>query len=127
MKPPFTITGKINKGKLDLHRDRFRQALADLGDCEVVITVKPLPKQGRDYYREWYFAAVVATLQEQMLLQGVKYNEQQAHDHIKSEILPVDVKSTSELSDQEFYDFIVQARLWAMDVLEVFIPEPRHG
>lgn len=79
-----------------------------------------------------YWGVVVPAFHKIFRSAHCNYTEEQAHEVLKTKFLydcdPFPrIKSTTELSTQEFIDYIIQIQEWAASDFEVYIPDANES
>ena len=121
----MNIFAKTKAGKIQWPtpaKNQFRQWAQDNPNCEFYVTIHRMPKKGRTYTREYYFAGVVWSLREYVKQEGDIWSEQEGHDFLKAEY---GIESTKDLSDQEYWEYVLWAREKVMKISDTFVPAPK--
>lgn len=127
------------KGKLIVkNRDLLNAEIDTLQEgIDYVLCIKKKKRMRSNGQNRYYWAIVVPNVL--LGLRDAGFNEirtkDDAHDIIKVKFLRYDIqnimgehiesfKSTSELSTQEFADFIAEVQIWGAEFLNISIPSP---
>ena len=139
MAKKLTYIGSIKDGKLFLSEPRRKQMIADCAKIKegklVEIEIKTLPRRS-DQQSKYYWAVIVALIQERLQDLGHEVDSDLTHDFLKSkfnskkivteegEVIGEIGGSTTRLSVSEFMDYISDIQRWAATYLDLVIPEP---
>ena len=136
IEPTLTFNGTVSSdGKIQVAKS-FRE---DVGrvfagkKISVSVTRKKSKRSNRQ--NSYYWAVVVVMIRERVReLTGELWTNESIHDWLKvkfnsKEVIFNDVvetipKRSSELMVGQFMDYLAKIRTWAMDVLDLDIPEP---
>jgi hypothetical protein len=131
--------GRLVDGQVHLrNKPAFDRALRRQGDGEITVTVEPRRVTRSVQANRYYWGVVVAHLAEH-----TGFTSDETHEALKQLFLPKHLAltagngdiigefviggSTTRLDDREFSDYCRRIKQWALDSLEVFIPEPDDG
>lgn len=121
-------------------RNLFNEEIKTLDESkEYVITIKKKQKIRSNGQNRYYFGIVLP-----LVLRGLRnagfdvHSKEDAHDIVKCKFLKVDIendsgefitsiKSTKEMSTQEFKEFIDNVQYWASEYLNEYIPSPNES
>lgn len=129
--------GTVSDGRLVLDaRQAFIEAVRTLEGKQVVIELRQSRKRSNQQNR-YYWGAVLPIIQYGMKQVGVTMSIEQVHDlmkfkHLQTEYVTTDgeiinsIGSTTDLNPIEFSDYIDRIREWALEYLNIDIPEPNQ-
>lgn len=129
--------GTVSDGRLVLDaRQAFIEAVRTLEGRQVVLELRQSRKRSNQQNR-YYWGAVLTIVQYGMKQVGVTMSIEQVHDlmkfkHLKAEYVTTDgeiinsIGSTTDLNPIEFSDYIDRIREWALEYLNIDIPEPNQ-
>lgn len=132
----FVTTGRVVDGRLDLrNRARMVAALKGWRDCEVVVTIERAHANRSQRANRYYWGVVV-----ELIAEHTGYTPNETHEALKQLFLPKNLAvakqngeivgefviggSTAQLNKLEFGDYVAQIKQWALEKLDVAIPEP---
>lgn len=122
------VVEKDGKIQLDIYeKPRFKRYLRTLlGVPAVEVFVRELKRRRSDRQNRYYWGVVVALLAEYF-----GYSREEMHEALKMKFLrkeppdkPATVRSTTDLSTQEFEDYLEEVRQWAAEFYGIDIPLP---
>ena len=122
----MNIIGSTSNGKFawpTASKNQMKQWALDNPNCQFYMVLHRMPEDSRNYTREYYFAGVVGTLRKYVEDCGDVWSEHEAHDYLKEQY---GGKSTKEMDDQEYWNYMMWARRKVMDITESFIPPPKN-
>lgn len=121
------LPAKIDRGKLNLNREHFSNALRGLPDGQYWIVLKEHKRDRSDPQNRYYWGCVIALISE-----WTGYTPEEAHEAMKMKFLRAHedtdiptVKSTTKLSTAEFEAYCESIRRFAAEH-QVVIPEPNQ-
>jgi hypothetical protein len=129
----YRVFGRVDeKGKFQAYnRDAIYQAFAQLKGKRVELSIRPETKQRSNNQNAYYWGVVV-----KMIADEIGEDTETVHELLKdkfnrSEIIikgnPETVsKSTTELSTEEFNQYIEKIQIWAANFLGITIPDPNQ-
>ncbi len=137
------LLGKVEGEVLHLDRDyQTINALREYNNERVEITIKIMGKKRRDRQNRYYRAVVIPCVVAGFLGRGIKLigtkevARNQAHEAMKIKFLMQEVeydggvfrlpRSTTELTDEEFYDYLFLIIEMLLEFYETIVPLPRE-
>lgn len=129
--------GTVSDGRLVLDaRQAFIEAVRTLEGRQIVLELRQSRKRSNQQNR-YYWGAVLPIVQYGMQQVGVTMSIEQVHDlmkfkHLQTEYVTTDgeiinsIGSTTALNPIEFGDYIDRIREWALEYLNIDIPEPNQ-
>lgn len=126
MNPIFT--GKVENQTLVLDSpNKFRDYLFTLQDKRVDIVVGIPKKQRSNQENRYYWGVVIKLLSDHL-----GYTDEEMHDALKmlflkdnSREIPT-LRSTTELTTIEFEKYLENIKMWAANIMNVYIPDPNE-
>lgn len=130
--------GKIENGQLHLaDKQKFNLYISQM-QGEVELTIKKRRKlrtTGKAWEKSnqngYYWGVVIPIIQSHPQFMG--WNKQEIHEGIKNKFLRIGgtdefpkVRGTSTLNTQEWEETMSNIRMWASDMLEIYIPLPNE-
>jgi len=99
----------------------FRDAFLFYDGSRVEVTVKPRTKNRSNQQNKYYWKVVVRLIGEHL-----GYSDNEMHEVLKHEFLRQDGKviSTTDLTTQEFEEYMENVKRWAVSEFQVYIPDP---
>lgn len=133
-----TTYDSLADGKLELkNKDQFIRALKNIKDGPVELIVKRWRANRSTQQNAWYHACIIPIITDAINeLQGEEaFSRTEIHEFLKSKFNTRTVineggqevriaRSTSNLTTTEFTAYVEQVRAWAIDMLDVTIPDP---
>ena len=129
--------GTIQDGKLHLiHADKFKQNITTLPNGRYRFTLEKVYRKRSNSQNAFYFGVVVTLIMEGLKDAGFEnFDKDKTHDLIKYKFLKVEevstngevietIKSTTSLTTTEFMSLLADIKSWALEFLNVDIPEP---
>lgn len=125
----------FNKPALNYQRNQWRDLIAELKEGRYIITIESADKRSGQQ-NEYYWSVVCEFVYEGLRDAGFESvtNKDDAHEitkalflkevELKGDIKIERVKSTTELSKEQFSEYIDNITMWASDYLNVTIPLP---
>lgn len=134
-----TVTGYVRKGRLEIRNRRgMSEQLKRMRDGEVLITIERKHATRSVQANRYYWGVVV-----QLLSEHTGYQPEEIHEVLKAKFIPKTLSlakdngeivaelviggTTTSMNKLEFGDYISRIRQWAMDELDVVIPNPDTG
>jgi len=127
------IFGQINeKGKfIPYNQDQLIQAFKKLSGKRAEITVRPETKSRTNEQNRYLWGVVYKYISEE-----IGYEPEQVHELMKFKFLKIEIlvkgnpetviRSTTDLSTEEFNQYVERIVRWAAEFLSVSIPEPNE-
>ena len=127
--------GYIKGGKLHImNRKRMNQDLTEFKDCDVTITIKKRGKRSI-LQNAYYWGVVVKEIKIRFREFGHDVDDDDVHSFLKQKVHYETIvtehgeaiqvaKSTTEMNKPEMGEYIDRIRMWALQSLDIDIPEP---
>ena len=119
--------GEVIFGNLRLYQpERYEEYILSL-DGDVELTLEKVKKQRSNNQNRYYWGVVVELLSKEL-----GYTTEETHEALKYKFLMVEkgvlptVKSTTDLTTQEFEEFMSRVREWSSVFLNCYIPDPNE-
>lgn len=128
------IFGQINeKGKfIPYNQDQLIQAFKKLSGKRAEITVRPETKSRTNEQNRYLWGVVYKYISEE-----IGYEPEQVHELMKFKFLKIEIlvkgnpetviRSTTELSTEEFNQYVERIVRWAAEFLGLVIPDPNEA
>ncbi len=132
-----TFFGAVVDGKLVLDaRSAFLQRVKEMDGNQVVLYLFQHRRRTNQQNR-YYWGAVVPIVRDGMKALGVELSTDGVHELLKFRFLKQElttndgeiiqtVRSSTELTPQEFNDFIASIQQWSAEYLGIDIPDPNE-
>lgn len=128
------IFGQINeKGKfIPYNQDQLIQAFKKLSGKRAEITVRPETKSRTNEQNRYLWGVVYKYISEE-----IGYEPEQVHELMKFKFLKIEIlvkgnpetviRSTTDLSTEEFNQYVERIVRWAAEFLGLVIPDPNEA
>lgn len=123
-------SAKISEGTLTIKfPDAFRKELELFDGKDVWVEIRENKKKRSTFQNNYYWGVVVPSFLEIFAKAGLDFNSEKVHDILKTRFLLVKdpyvrIKSTTELSPDEFNNYIMNLQAWAATDFDYIIPDP---
>jgi hypothetical protein len=123
-------SAKISEGSLTIKfPDAFRKELELFDGKDVWVEIRENKKKRSTFQNNYYWGVVVPSFLEIFAKAGLDFNSEKVHDILKTRFLLVKdpyvrIKSTTELSPDEFNNYIMNLQAWAATDFDYIIPDP---
>jgi len=123
-------SAKISEGSLTIKfPDAFRKELELFDGKDVWVEIRENKKKRSTFQNNYYWGVVVHSFLEIFAKAGLDFNSEKVHDILKTRFLLVKdpyvrIKSTTELSPDEFNNYIMNLQAWAATDFDYIIPDP---
>jgi hypothetical protein len=123
-------SAKISEGSLTIKfPDAFRKELELFDGKDVWVEIRENKKKRSTFQNNYYWGVVVPSFLEILAKAGLDFNSEKVHDILKTRFLLVKdpyvrIKSTTELSPDEFNNYIMNLQAWAATDFDYIIPDP---
>lgn len=136
----ITFSGRVDdKGVLYvINRKGFDNELLNFVGKDVTITVNKKVKKRSNPLNAYYWSGVVPILMQRFTELGHRLTKEEVHQFLKMRFLKVSlstpegeylgdrIKSTTELGNAEFMDYLEQIKQFASETLDIYIPDPNE-
>ena len=123
-------SAKISEGSLTIKfPDAFKKELELFDGKDVWVEIRENKKKRSTFQNNYYWGVVVPSFLEIFAKAGLDFNSEKVHDILKTRFLLVKdpyvrIKSTTELSPDEFNNYIMNLQAWAATDFDYIIPDP---
>ena len=123
-------SAKISEGTLTIKfPDAFRKELELFDGKDVWVEIRENKKKRSTFQNNYYWGVVVPSFLEIFAKAGLDFNSEKVHDILKTRFLLVKdpyvrIKSTTELSPDEFNNYMMNLQAWAATDFDYIIPDP---
>jgi hypothetical protein len=119
-------------------RSTFLKLLQPLKGREIELTIKKRSKKRSGDQNAYYWGVVVHLVSEALIDLGNEITPDEAHEFLKANFNYTEItneqtgevmkipRSTSDLTTEEFTDYIEKVAKWAAEWLNITIPEPNE-
>lgn len=145
----FSQIAKLHEGKLDLNRDEFSEGLRELGNGNVLISVKKIAKRRSALQNAYYWGVVLPKISQGFMINGQRLNPkdsehlEEVHKFLKEKFLGFveneitnlftgeatitkELASTTKLKTHEFEAYLHECRMFASEYFNIEIPLPNQ-
>ena len=139
------IISKVENGKLLSNRKMLVAAIQNYEGQKVEITIEKARNKRTNPQNRWYWGVAVEMVSMRLLELGSPMNKEDLHTLIKLAVGKIEpsliyheiviestgeiitqLKSTSELTTTDFMAFKQHIQQWAVDTLDIQIPDPNE-
>lgn len=123
-------SAKISEGSLTIKfPDAFKKELELFDGKDVWVEIRENKKKRSTFQNNYYWGVVVPSFLEIFAKAGLDFNSEKVHDILKTRFLLVKdpyvrIKSTTELSPDEFNNYMMNLQAWAATDFDYIIPDP---
>lgn len=132
--------GNITNGKLEIsYKLKFLDAIKNIGDCRVIVTVEKIYRKRTTNENAYYWACVVPFYQQGTYdIQGEQISKEQAHERLKQHCNYVEhineqtgeclkfIIDTKSLSTVEFEEYLEKCRRFIYEWFNITVPLPNE-
>ena len=109
----------------------FRRELKNLSGKRVSVEIKPFKKHRSNQQNNYYHGVIVPIFTQLFVSAGFDFDAEQTHSILKTRFLLQElpyprIKSTAELSTEEFIEYCMQCQKWASEQFNFQIPNPNE-
>jgi hypothetical protein len=109
--------------------DAFKKELELMDGKDVWVEIRENKKKRSSQQNNYYWGVVVPSFIEIFAKAGLDFNSEKVHDILKTRFLLVKdpyvrIKSTTELSPDEFNNYMMNLQAWAATDFDYIIPDP---
>lgn len=126
------FSGKIKEGRLTLdYPDAFRAEVSQFDGLSVWIEVREQKRKRSNEQNSYYWSVIIPAFLEIFNKADLKFDSEKTHDILKTRFLLTKdpytrVKSTTELTPDQFNEFIMGLQAWAATDFNYYIPDPNE-
>ena len=134
------FAGKVdnNGGLRVMNRGLFDEAMSKLAGCDVVIEVSKKIHKRSSPLNSYYWSGVVPIVREALFDLGHILTKDEVHQFLKMRFLKTDIcsndgevigeriKSSTELTNAGFLEYLEQIKQFSAEILGVYIPDPNE-
>ena len=134
--PKYILFGRIQDRFHPINNNLWREIITKFNGWDVTVTVDTHKKRSNQQNR-YYWGGVIPILQHTLKELGNDFTQEQCHSILKCKFLKetayvnestrefIDrIKSTTELSTNDFEDYLENIRAWMQEFFSVDVPLP---
>lgn len=137
------ILSKVEGGKLLRNRHLLEKTITHFEGKNITITIERTRNKRTNPQNKWYWGLAVPMVQHRLSELGELMSKESTHNLLKVAVMKIDpslimdeviiestaevlerMRSTSELSTTEFMAFKNHVQQWAIETLDIDIPDP---
>ncbi len=145
MNQKFEIQTKVEGGKVTRNRSKLSETIAAFEGKNVTISIERTRNKRTNLQNRWYWGVCVPMVQDRLRELGELLSKESTHDLLKMVVMKIDpalivdeiiiedtgesierLKSTTELTTTEFMAYKEHIQQWAIQSLDVDIPDPEE-